>query len=81
MSFIDYWVRDFEIRVGKSSDFGDNEICYKRSNYFDEYQVNVTCPHALYGDWVSINRTIAPGLNEYMALGEVRVFGRTYDGK
>ena len=79
--FIDLWVRNFEIRIGKNSDFEDNEVCYKRSDYFDEFQVNVTCSHVLNGNWVSINKTIAPGTNEYLTLGEVRVFGRIYDGK
>ena len=76
--FADYWVHNFEIRVGKSGDLGDNEICHKQFDFMDSLQANITCSRDLYGDWVSVNSTATELASDVLALKEVRVFGGKY---
>ena len=78
--FADYWLENFEVRVGESEVFGNNEICHKQLDKLDITQVNITCSPELYGNWVSINQTDRGNANydEDLVLAEVRVFGSEY---
>ena len=76
--FTVYWLGNFEIRVGRSSNLGNNELCHKQLDPMDVAQANITCSRDVYGDWVSINKTRTQTTADNMALGEVRVFGSEY---
>ena len=73
------WMYNFEIRVGKSDELGNNDICHKQIDCMDSVQANITCSRELYGNWVSINSTLTESGVSRMAFTEVRVFGMSMD--
>ena len=76
LNFSEYWMYNFEIRVGENKELGSNDVCHKQLDYMDSLQANITCSRELYGDWVSINSTDTESVAEILAFREVRVFGR-----
>ena len=79
--FTDYWLENFEIRVGESDVIGNNDICYKQLVKLDIAQTNLTCSRALYGNWVSVNQSGADPGEEDLVLAEIRVFGSSSQSK
>ena len=80
LHFTEYWMYNFEIRVGESKELGHNDVCHKQLDFMDSLQANITCSRELYGDWVSINSTDTEYVAEILAFLEVRVFRRGKDG-
>ena len=80
LNFTEYWMYNFEIRVGDSEELGNNDVCHKQLDFMDSLQANITCSCELYGDWVSLNSTDTASEDEILAFLEVRVFGRGKDG-
>ena len=66
---------NFEIRVGyDGTDLGNNAVCYKQlESMKDGSAVKFKCHNALYGSWVSVNKSG----NENLQLAEVRVYYET----
>ena len=73
----DYKLYNFEIRVGESDEIGNNEICHKQLDFMVPLQKNITCSRAIYGNWVSINKTDTELDIESLTLIEVRAFEYT----
>ena len=69
-------LRNFEIRVGHDAlDIGNNEICYKQVKPVpDGATETFRCMNALFGSWVSVNKTDTEYENWYLQLRELRVF-------
>ena len=69
-------LRNFEIRVGQDAlDIGRNAICHKQVHAVpDGATQTFRCMNALYGSWVSVNKTDTEHENWYLELRELRVF-------
>ena len=78
INFTDWWLYNFEIRVGGSEELGDNDICHKQFEVVDSVLTNITCSPELYGDWVSINKTEILPAKAALALIEIQIFGSKY---
>ena len=69
---------NYDVRVGENGeDIGNNDICARVYEGIVSYTVNCTCSPALYGDWVSINKS-SNYVNdcERLIFFEVRVFSK-----
>ena len=68
---------NFEIRVGQDAvNIGNNPICYQQLDAMGNgVTSNFTCLRALYGSWVSVNKSDNEIGKEHLELHEVRVFG------
>ena len=74
-----YRLRKFEIRVGNDSELRNNTICHKQvKSVGDGLTQSFQCYEALYGTWVSVNKSDIGMDNEFLQLREVRVFGSEY---
>ena len=71
-----YRLRNFEIRMGlDSADLSNNAVCYKQlHSMLDGTTVKFNCREALYGSWVSLNKTDTADKAAYLQLKEVRVY-------
>ena len=68
---------NFEIRVGEDGDdIGNNEICHKQINKVRERFTTIICSTEIFGDWVSINKTSDVPDLEFLALYEIKVYGK-----
>ena len=69
-------LRNFEIRVGQDSlHIGNNAICHKQVQPVPNWATQTfRCKNALYGSWVSVNKTDTEFEIWYLQLREVRVF-------
>ena len=71
---------NLEIRVGIDGEvLGNNQICFEEVDLTDIGVGNIMCLQALFGDWISINRTIFDSALENLIFGEIRVFGSKYN--
>ena len=61
---------NFEIRVGQHAlDIGNNAICYKQVQHVPNGETQTfRCMNALYGSWVSANKTDIEFENWYLEL-------------
>ena len=69
-------LRNFEIRVGQDPlDIGRNAICYKQVQPVpDGATQDFRCVNALYGSWVSVNKSETERGFQFLQLRELRVF-------
>ena len=70
-------LRNFEIRVGQNAvNLGNNPICSQQLEAMASgLTANFRCPRALYGSWVSVNKSDTESGMEFLELHELRVFG------
>ena len=70
---------NFEIRVGfDGTDLGNNAVCYKQLESMDGGAiVKFKCQNALFGSWVSVNKSTSVLGKENLQLAEVRVYYET----
>ena len=69
---------NYDVRVGENGeDIGNNEICARVYEEIVASSVNFTCPPALFGDWVSINKS-SSNIDQYerLIIFEVQVFSK-----
>ena len=66
---------NFEIRVGEDGvRIGNNKMCAKQVELMMDYSANFICSPALFGDFISINKSSTNGDDHHLGLVEVRVF-------
>ena len=65
---------NFAIRVGEDGDeIGNNKICTKLLDYIESPTANFTCSPALFGDWISINKSNTDNTTQLLLLYEVYI--------
>ena len=70
---------NMEIRVGEDGQYlGNNKICLELIDFRDSVVANITCLQALFGDWISINKSSSNTRAENLYFQEVHVFGSKF---
>ena len=83
VSFLDMTFIDFnfnlEIRVGEDgNELGNNKICLGDIEFIGSKAANLTCLQAVFGDWVSINKSAPSNSYHSLVFDEVHVFDGKY---
>ena len=72
-------LRNFEIRVGHEEQIGNNAICYNQSeSVMPGVTRNFICSSAIFGSWISINKSDTDEDMVHLHIREVRVYNSKY---